>query len=206
MNINDIKLYWINKPKLRFYLFVFFLLPVPIAIFITSLFFRMPKSDLDKTTMSNYLRKRDEITKMKLLWSDSKEKSIRSDWENAKENIPTNYEDVLFWMEDFQKFVSSRGFDMSYTLEEVIPHATNQSGFARLPIKMSLKVREKYVENQEFFRSWLQIFIDTIKTVLDKNDNLDLGDITARGEGYSISEIDLDFVMWVGFKGDVFAQ
>ncbi|MGR3178350.1 MAG: hypothetical protein ACUZ8E_09880 [Candidatus Anammoxibacter sp.] len=199
IKLSNIKALWINKPLIRVYFLLSVLIPVPVGLFVTSFFFRIPRVNQIKEGKMEVLPLRSEVGRLKLSWSEDEEKLARANLEDVRGKIPGSYEDVLDWVKDLTSLMSSKGFDMGYTLGGLKTAYDGVKGLSTLPVHVNLRAGGA-VENQEVTTaSRLNVFLGTLKDIIENHYGFDLVGLTVLGAGDGVSEINVDFTLCVGF-------
>lgn len=210
LNLDYVKLLWQLKPWIRVSLLVFFLVPIPTSLLAISFFYRLPHIKQAEEEIRRPLRLKMEIDEMMAAGNEKDLEIIKARWEEIRNKVPGSYEDVSYFIENFVKFISSRGFSINYMLGELKPAYQEMVGFSILPIKANLMIKRINV-NQTADKTMdapvgLVEYIELLHEIVSNYFGVDLVGIRVIGTGSEIRTIHVSFNLWVGFGGEAVYQ
>ncbi len=194
---------WHGNPWYRVYLFLLFLIPIPVLILFVSMHYRLPciAETIDEINQSVQLRY--EVEREKVITSDKEMKNAMNNWKSVRKKIPDSYEAVSNMIIDLNRFVSSRGFDMSYTMGELEPDASWATDLSLLTINIKLKVRGFNTNQNKSVSVGLVQFVDLLHGIVESYFSVDLSDVVVKGIGEGIRTMDVSINLWVGFGSEL---
>lgn len=204
--LDNIKSLWLHKPWTRVYFMAFFLVPVPLAFLLISIFGRLPHIAQATEEMKHVLQLNNEIETMMATCTDKDIEDAKIGWEQVRNKMPGSYEDVSSLIGDLIKLVSSRGFVMNYTLADLKPAYHEVVGFSLLPLNVKLMVRGIDANQTRSVPAGMFQFIELLHEIVNSYYGVDLVSVMVTGIGDGIKMMDVNFNLWVGFGGDVTYQ
>jgi hypothetical protein len=193
---------WKNNPWSRVYFFLLFLIPIPVLILSITMFYRLPCISEATEEIRNFLQIRYEIEREKVDTSDKEMKIAVNNWEGVRKKIPDSYEAVSNLIIDLKRFVSSRGFEMNYTLGELKPDFNGAMGLSLLPVNLKLKVKEIDTNQNESVPVGLVQFVELLHEIVKSYYGVDLAGVVVTGIGDGIKVINVSINLWVGFGSE----
>jgi hypothetical protein len=193
---------WKNNPWSRVYFFLLFLIPIPVLILSITMFYRLPCITKATEEIRNFLQIRYEIERVKVDTSDKEMKIAMNNWEGVRKKIPDSYEAVSNLIIDLKRFVSSRGFEMNYTLGELKPDFNGAMGLSLLPVNLKLKVKEIDTNQNESVPVGLVQFVELLHEIVKSYYGVDLAGVMVTGIGDGIKVINVSINLWVGFGSE----
>ncbi len=193
---------WKNNPWNRMYFFLLFLIPIPVLILSITIFYRLPC--ITKATEENrkFFQIRYEIERLKVDTSDKQMKIAMNNLEGVRKKIPDSYEAVSNLINDLNRFVSSKGFKMSYNLGELQPAYNGAVGLSLLPLNLKLTVLETNTNQTKSVHTGTIRFVDLLHEIVKSYYGVDLAGVVVTGIGYGIKVIDVSTNIWVGFGSE----
>lgn len=204
--LDNIKLLWLNKSWTRVYFMAFFLVPIPVALLLTSIFWRLPLVKQATEEMKHIIQLNNEIETMMATYTDKDMEDAETNWEQVRNKVPGSYEDVSYLIEDLIKLVSSRGFVMNYTLADLKPAYHEVEGLSLLPISVKLMGRGIDANQTGFVPAGLVQFVELLHEIANNYYGVDLASVMVTGIGDGIKIMDVNFNLWVGFGSEVAYQ
>ncbi len=193
---------WKNNPWSRVYFFLLFLIPIPVLILSITIFYRLPCITKATEEIRNFFQIRYEIERVKVDTSDKEMKIAMNNWEGVRKKIPDSYEAVSNLIIDLKRFVSSRGFEMNYTLGELKPDFNGAMGLSLLPVNLKLKVKEIDTNQNESVPVGLVQFVELLHEIVKSYYGVDLAGVMVTGIGDGIKVINVSINLWVGFGSE----
>lgn len=197
-----LKSLWMDKPWARVIAAVFFVIPLSVLLLWFSIYQRLPIIEEITREVTLPHRLRAEIETAKLYWDEADTEIARDRLKELRKKVPDSYDELSKLIESINALAASNGFKMKYTLGGIVPADERIVGFSLLPINLKLKVTEAAPIDKGREPAGLERFIRMIKTVVDTYYGFDIADITIVGEGNGIKEMDVNFILWVGFQGE----
>lgn len=193
---------WKNKPFSRVYFFLFLLIPIPALIFSITIFYRLPciNKATEEIRISSQIKY--EIEREKINTSVKEMNIALNSWEDVRKKLPDNYEAVSSLINDLKRFASSRGFKMSYSLDELKPAYNGAVGLSLLPINLKLTVLKIDANQTESVPAGTIQFVELIQEIVKSYYGVDLAGIVVTGIGNGIEVIDVSINLWVGFGSE----
>ncbi len=184
------------------YFFLLFLIPIPVLILSITIFYRLPCIAKATEEIRNSVQIRYEIEREKVTTSDKEMKIAMNNLEGVRKKIPDSYEAVSNLIIDLKRFVSSRGFKMSYKLGDLEPDFNGATGLSLLPINIKLKVKEIDANQNESVPVGLVQFVELLHDIVKSYYGVDLTGVVVTGIGDGIKVIDVSINLWVGFGSE----
>ncbi len=194
---------WKNNPWSRVYFFLMFLIPIPVLILCITIFYRLPCITKTTEEIRNPIQIRYEIEREIVATSDKKMKIAINSWEGVRKKIPDGYEAVSSLIIDLKRFVSSRGFDMSYTIGELEPDVGGVTGLSLLPINLKLEVSGIGTNQNGSVSVGLTQFVDLLHDIVKSYYGVDLSNVVVEGMGKGIKLMEVSINLWVGFGSEL---
>ena len=190
---------WKNNPRSRVCFMVLFLIPVPVLILSITVFYRLPCTNKTTEEIRNSYQMEYEIEKERAVISDKEMKVAIDNWEVIRRKIPYSYEAVSNIIFDLNKLVSSKGFEMVYTLEELDPDFNGVTGLSLLPVNLKLKVKDIDINQKEYIAPGLDSFVELLHDIVNIYYGVDLSNVVVKGIGNGIKTMEVRIDLWVGF-------
>ncbi|WP_096896085.1 hypothetical protein [Candidatus Scalindua japonica] len=194
---------WQRNPWYRVYFFLFFLMPVPILILFVSLYHRLPRITEATDEIIQSVQLRYEVEREKVDTSDKEMKIAMNNWKNTRKRIPDSYDAVSDLIIDLNRFASSRGFDMSYTMGELVPDVSGEIALSLLPINLKLKVKGINTNQHAPVSVGLVQFVELLHGIVESYFGVDLSKVVVKGMGEGIRTMDVSINLWVGFGNEL---
>ncbi len=194
---------WKDNPWSRVYFLLMFLIPVPVLILCITIFYRLPCITMATEEIRDPIQIRYEIEREVVATSDKEMKIAMNSWEGVRKKIPDSYEAVSNLIIDLKKFVSSRGFEMNYTLGELKSDVKGVAGLSLLPINLKLKVKEIDTNQNESVPVGLIQFVELLHDIVKNCYGVDLSNVVVNGMGKGIRTMDVSIDLWVGFNSEL---
>jgi hypothetical protein len=172
-----------------------------LILFIT-IFYRLPCITKATEEIRNSVQIRYEIERENVNTSDNEMKIAMNNWEDVRKKIPDSYEAVSHLIIDLKRFVSFRGFKMSYTLGELKPDFNGATGLSLLPMNLKLKVKEIDTNQDESIPVGLIQFVELLHEIVKSYYGVDLAGVVVTGTGEGVKVIDVSINLWVGFGSE----
>ncbi len=193
---------WKDNPWSRVYFMFLFLIPIPLLIVSITLFYRLPCINKATEEIENSLQVRYEVEREKIATSDKEMKFAMNNWEGVRKKIPHSYEAVSNLIIDLNRFVSSRGFEMSYTLGELKPAYNREVVLSLLPINLKLSVSGIDANQTKSVPTGTIQFVRLLHEIVNSYYGVDLAGVVVTGIGDGIKVIDVSINLWVGFGSE----
>ena len=182
---------WKNNPRSRVYFMVLFLIPVPVLILLIAVFYRLPCTNKTTEEIRNSFQMGYEIEKEKAGTSDKEMKVAMDNWERIRRKIPHSYEAVSNLIFELNRFVSSKGFEMDYTLGELDPDFNGVTGLSLLPVNLKLKVKGIDTNQKEYIPPGLDSFVTLLHDIVKIHYGVDLSNVVVKGMGNGIKTMEV---------------
>lgn len=193
---------WKNNPWSRVYFFLLFLIPISVLILSITMFYRLPCITKATEEIRDFSQIRYEIEREKVDTSDKEMKIAINNWEGVRKKIPDSYEAVSNLIIDLKRFVSFRGFKMSYNLGELKPAYNGAVGLSLLPLNLKLTVQEIDANQTEPVLTGTIQFVELLHEIVKSYYGVDLAGVMVTGIGDGIKVIDVSINLWVGFGSE----
>lgn len=197
---------WKNNPWSRVYFFLLFLIPIPVLILSITIFYRLPCITKATEEIRDFSQLRYEIEREKIDTSVKEMKIAINSWESVRKKIPDSYEAVSNLIIDLKRFVSSRGFKMSYNLGELKPAYNGAVGLSLLPLNLKLTVSEIDANQTKSVSTGTIQFVELLHEIVKSYYGVDLAGVVATGIGNGIKVIDVSINLWVGFESELYVN
>lgn len=197
------QLYKKSGPWVRLYFVLLFLIPIPVLILSITIFYRLPCISKTTEEISHSIQVMYETEREKINTSDKEMEIAMNDWENVRKEIPDSYEAVSNLIIDLRRFVSSRGFKMSYKLGELKPAYNGAVGLSLLPLNLKLTVPEVDANQTKSVSAGTIQFIELLHEIVKSYYGVDLAGVVVTGIGDGIKIIDVNINLWVGFESEL---
>ncbi len=194
---------WKDNPWSRVYFMLLFMIPMPLLILYITIYHRLPCVDKATDEINQSIQLRYEVEREKVVTSDKEMKIAMNNWEDVRREIPDSYEAVSNLIIELNRFVSSRGFDMSYTMGELEPDVSGDTILSLLPINLKLKVRGINTNQNGFASVGLDQFVDLLHGIIENYIGVDLSNVVVKGMGEGIRTMDVSINLWVGFGSEL---
>ncbi len=198
---NPKKLQWLYGPRNRVLFFLFILVPIPVVLFSISLYHRLPEYERATLELKSSFWLRDEVEREKRAGTEEKIEIAKTHWEDVKRDFPDSYEGVSDWIMDLSRFISARGFRMSFKMDELRQAGQGVEGISLLPIKVTLMV--KRVNSGQTGSDLAEIiqFVELLREIVTNYHEVDLAGAMMTSSGDGTKTMNVDFNLWVGFTG-----
>ena len=200
--VGKLKSLWTDKPWTRVIAAVFFIIPLSVFLLWFSVYQRLPVMEEITREVTLPHRLRAEIAQAKLRWDGAGAGIARDRLEEIIKRVPDSYDKLSELIQKINALASSNGFIMKYSLGDIMPADERIVGFSLLPINLKLKIPDAAPINKGRAPAGLEQFIRMIKNIVDTYYGIDIADIAIVGEGNGIKEMDVNFILWVGFRGE----
>ncbi|MCP5005640.1 MAG: hypothetical protein GY941_17150 [Planctomycetes bacterium] len=194
---------WKNNPWNKLYFMLLFLIPVPIVILSITLFYRLPCIYKTTQEIRHSLQNRYEIEREKVNSSDKKMEIAVNNWDGFKKKIPDSYEAVSSLIIGLNKFASSRGFQMSYTLGDLKPVYSGATDLSLLPINLNLNIKKIGTDQIGSLPVGLVQFVELLHDIVEGYYSVDLSGVVVKGTGKGIRVMDVSINLWVAFGSEL---
>ncbi|GAX62692.1 dioxygenase [Candidatus Scalindua japonica] len=178
-------------------------MPVPILILFVSLYHRLPRITEATDEIIQSVQLRYEVEREKVDTSDKEMKIAMNNWKNTRKRIPDSYDAVSDLIIDLNRFASSRGFDMSYTMGELVPDVSGEIALSLLPINLKLKVKGINTNQHAPVSVGLVQFVELLHGIVESYFGVDLSKVVVKGMGEGIRTMDVSINLWVGFGNEL---
>ncbi len=193
---------WKNNPWSRVYFFLLFLISIPVLIFSITIFYRLPCITKANEEIRNFFQIKYKIEREKVDTSDEEMKIAINNWEGVRRKIPDSYEAVSSLIIDLNRFVSFRGFKMSYNLGEPKPAYNGAVVLSLLPLNLELTVPENDANQTKSVSTGTIQFVELLHEIVKCYYGVDLAGVVVTGIGDGIKVIDVRINLWVGFGSE----
>ncbi|MCP4265302.1 MAG: hypothetical protein GY777_06965 [Candidatus Brocadiaceae bacterium] len=194
---------WKNNPWSRVYFFLLFLFPLPVLILYITIFYRLPCITKATEEIRNPVQIRYEIERETVATSNKEMRIAMNNWDGVRKELPDGYEAVSNLIIDLKRFVSSRGFELEYTLGELKSDIKGATGLSLLPINLKLKVRGIDTNQNESVPVGLGQFVGLLHDIVKSYYGVDLINVDVNGVGEGIRTMEVSINLWVGFGGEL---
>lgn len=188
-----------NNPWGRLYFFLLLLTPIPVLVLPITIFYRLPCITKATEEIRHSHQIKYEIERDKIDTSDKKMEIAVNEWESVRSKIPGSYEAVSYLIIDLNKLLSSRGFEMSYTLGELMPYLNGETVLSLLPLNLTLKARKIDTNQNESVPLGLPQFVELLQGLVKSYYGLELSNVVVKGVGEGIGIMDVSINLWVSF-------
>ncbi len=193
---------WKNNPWSRVYFFLLFLIPIPVLILSITIFYRLPCITKTTEEIRNFSIIRYEAEREKVATSVKEMNIAMNNWEGVRKKIPDSYEAVSNLIIDLKRFVSSRGFKMSYNLGKLKPAYNGAVGLSLLPLNLKLTVPQIDANQTKSVPTGTIQFVELLHEIVKSYYGVDLAGVVVTGIGDGIKVIDVSINLWVGFGSE----
>lgn len=197
---NPKKLQWLYGPRNRVLFFLFILVPIPVVLFSISLYHRLPEYERATLELKSSFWLRDEVEREKRAGTEEKIEIAKTHWEDVKRDFPDSYEGVSDWIMDLSRFISARGFRMSFKMDELRQAGQGVEGISLLPIKVTLMVKRVKGQTGSELAEIIQ-FVELLREIVKYYHEVDLAGAMMTSSGDDTKTMNVDFNLWVGFTG-----
>lgn len=197
---NPKKLQWLYGPRNRVLFFLFILVPIPVVLFSISLYHRLPEYERATLELKSSFWLRDEVEREKRAGTEEKIEIAKTHWEDVKRDFPDSYEGVSDWIMDLSRFISARGFRMSFKMDELRQAGQGVEGISLLPIKVTLMVKRVKGQTGSELAEIIQ-FVELLREIVTNYHEVDLAGAMMTSSGDDTKTMNVDFNLWVGFTG-----
>ncbi len=193
---------WKNNPWSRVYFFLLLFIPIPVLILSITIFYRLPciNKATEEIRISSQIRY--EIEREKITTSAKEMNIALNSWEGVREKLPDSYEAVSSLIIGLKRFVSSRGFKLSYRLDELKPAYNGAVGLSLLPLNLKLTVPAIDANQTKSVPTGTIQLVEIIHEIVRSYYGVDLVGIVVTGIGNGIKVIDVSINLWVGFGSE----
>ena len=193
---------WKNNPKSRVYFMLLFVIPMPLLILSVSIFYRLPRVNDATEEINNSMQIRYEVEREEIATSGKKMKIAMDSWEGVRKELPDSYEAVSKLIIDLSSFMSSMGFEMSYSLGVLDPDIDGVKGLSLLPINLKLKVKGIGPNQNGSANVGLEHFVEMLHGLVTGYHGIDLSNVVVNGLGEGIRTMEVSINLWVGFGSE----
>jgi hypothetical protein len=195
---------WVSRPLNRLYIMVFLLIPVPVLTLSVTYFYREPLIEQTTEETKSSLLLWNEIESVKAAGPEKEMKIAMANWEDVREKIPGSYEAVSDWILDLNRFISLRGFKMSYNLGELKPAYKGAADLSLISLNLKLTVPVIDANQTKSVSIGTIQFVELLHEIVESYYGVDLVGLEITGIGDGIKTMNVSINLWVGFGSETY--